>query len=275
MKQYRRTFNRIAKNKLFINISTAIILLYSVVLGIKTFKSVAVPYEGILTTLDFVISIYFVIEITLRLLSYRRFWLFFRDGWNVFDFTIVAITLIPVGHTEFAMVMRVLRVFRILRLITIRPQLKELIDVLLKAIPAFLDILVLLFIIFYIYAIIGVSLFKDTPSGLWDNFGMAMLTLFRVFTLEDWTDVMYETMEVVSLWSWIYFVSFLVIAAFVFFNLFVAVLVEEISAYRQAKLQNQINEDHTHIVHMEKIVERLENKLDKVLEKQGQNPPKM
>ncbi len=273
MHRYRSTFNRITRHKLFINISTAIILLYSVVLGIKTFESVAIPYERFLTVLDGVISIYFVAEIALRLLSYRRFWLFFRNGWNIFDFTIVAITMIPVGHTEFAMVMRVLRVFRILRLITIRPQLKELIDVLLKAIPAFVDILVLLFIIFYIYAIIGVSLFNDTPSGLWDNFSIAMLTLFRVFTLEDWTDVMYETMEVVSPWSWLYFVSFLVIAAFVFFNLFVAVLVEEISAYRQAKLQHALDEDHAHIMHMEKIVERLEKKIDAVLENQQHPPP--
>ena len=265
MKTYRYTLNHITQHKLFVNISTTIILLYSIVLGIKTFESVAIPYEQILSTLDFVISIYFVVEIALRLLSYRRIWAFFRDGWNVFDFVIVTITLIPFGHTEFAMVIRVLRVFRILRLITIRPQLKELIDVLLKAIPAFLDILILLFIIFYIYAIIGVSLFSDTPSGLWDNFSVALLTLFRVFTLEDWTDVMYETMDVVSPWSWVYFVSFLVIAAFVFFNLFIAVLVEEIGNYRQEKVRQNSTENYENIIEMKNTITRLEQKLDTLI----------
>ena len=265
MTRIRYRFNKITKHKWFINISTIIILLYSIVLSIKTFKSVAIPYEGVLNVLDIIVSIYFVIEITMRLFSYRHIWIFFRRGWNIFDFVIVGITLIPIGHTEFAMVMRVLRVFRILRLITIRPQLKELIDVLIKAIPAFLDILLLLFIIFYIYAIIGVAVFRDTPSGLWDNFSIAILTLFRVFTLEDWTDVMYETMEVISPWSWVYFVSFLIIAAFVFFNLFVAVLVEEISAYRQEKLQKKLDKEHKHITDMEQTIKRLEQKIDTLL----------
>lgn len=259
------TFYRITQNRLFVNISTLIIVLYSITLGVRTFDHIAIPWQSTLRVLDFVVSLYFVLEIGLRMLSYKRLWHFFKQGWNIFDFAIVLITIVPIGHTEFAMVARVLRVFRVLRLITVRPQLKELIDVLFKAIPAFIDIVLLLFIIFYIYAVIGVSVFRDVPSGLWDNFGVAMLTLFRVFTLEDWTDVMYETMTHISPWSWVYYISFLVIAAFVFFNLFIAVLVEEISAYRQGKLQKSLDAEHAHIVEMERTIARLEAKIDTLL----------
>jgi len=52
-----------------------------------------------------------------------------------------------------------------------------------------------MFIIFYIYAVLGNFLFESAPSGLWTNFLISMLTLFRILTFEDWTDVMYEGME--------------------------------------------------------------------------------
>jgi voltage-gated sodium channel len=151
---------------------------------------------------------------------------FFKSGWNVFDFIIVVVTIIPIDNTAIAPVARVLRIFRVLRLLTSRPELKQIIDMLIRAVPSIVDIVILLFIVFYIYAIVGNFLFEDAASGLWKDFLISMLTLFRILTFEDWTDVMYEGMEMHP-WSWIYFVSFVVIAAFVFFNLFVAVIIGE------------------------------------------------
>ena len=136
-----------------------------------------------------------------------------------------------------------LRVFRVLRLFTARPELKKIIDMLIKAIPSIIDIVILMFIIFYIYAIIGNFYFHDLPSGLWNDFLVSMLTLFRVLTFEDWTDVMYEAMEVHP-WAWIYFVSFVIIAAFVFFNLFVAVIIGEMQKLQEADMKEELHEDH-------------------------------
>ena len=113
------------------------------------------------------------------------------------------------------------------------------------AIPSIIDIVILMFIIFYIYAIIGNFLFASVPSGLWNDFLVSMLTLFRILTFEDWTDVMYEGMEIYP-WSWVYFVSFIIIAAFVFFNLFVAVIIGEMENIRD-------KEDHGHEDEMEKL----------------------
>jgi voltage-gated sodium channel len=114
---------------------------------------------------------------------------------------------------------------------------------LLRAIPAIVDIVILMFIIFYIYAIIGSFLFADMPSGLWSNFLIAMLTLFRILTFEDWTDVMYETMEVYP-WSWVFYISFIIIAAFVFFNLFVAVIIGEMQKLQNAEADEERHNDH-------------------------------
>ncbi len=90
--------------------------------------------------------------------------------------------------------------------------------------------------------LLEVFIFVDLPSGLWKDFLVSMLTLFRVLTFEDWTDVMYEAMEVYP-WAWIYFVSFVIIAAFVFFNLFVAVIIGEMQKLQEADMKEEIHED--------------------------------
>lgn len=230
----------------FSNLTTAIIILYASVLGFKTLDEAAQPYGNILHIFDWVITIYFIIEIAIKMLAEKRFLDFFKSGWNVFDFIIVAITLVPLENSSFAAIARLMRVFRILRLFTARPELKAIIDMLIKAIPSIIDIVILMFIIFYIYAIIGSFFFVDLPSGLWENFLVSMLTLFRVLTFEDWTDVMYEAMDVYP-WAWVYFVSFVIIAAFVFFNLFVAVIIGEMQKLQEADMKEEMHEDHIKI----------------------------
>ncbi len=232
----------IRDSRWFSNLTTSIIIFYASVLGFETLDTVAQPLGNFLHVLDYIVTVYFVIELIIKMTAEDKFLNFFKSGWNIFDFVIVMITLMPLENSSFAAIARLLRVFRVLRLFTARPELKSIIDMLIKAIPAIVDIVILLFIIFYIYAIMGSFLFSDMPSGLWDNFLVAMLTLFRIFTFEDWTDVMYETMEVHP-WSWIYYISFIIIAAFVFFNLFVAVIIGEMQKMQDEKMKDEIHED--------------------------------
>jgi len=240
----------------FSNLTTAIIIFYASVLGFKTLEEAAQPYGNILFVLDWIVTIYFVIEIAIKLAAEERWQDFFKNGWNLFDFIIVTITLVPLESSSFAAIARLMRVFRILRLFTARPELKEILDMLIRAIPSIVDIVILMFIIFYIYAIIGSFIFADMPSGLWKNFLVAMLTLFRVLTFEDWTDVMYETMEVYP-WSWVYFVSFVIIAAFVFFNLFVAVIIGEMQKLQNADADSERHSDHETLQELLKEVQEL------------------
>ncbi len=226
----------------FSNLTTLIIIAYACILGFKTLDEVESEYDFFLNFADHFVTVYFVFELAIKMVSEKKFLNFFKSGWNIFDFVIVVITLLPLESSSFAAIARLMRVFRILRLFTARPELKSIIDMLIKAIPSIIDIVILMFIIFYIYAIIGSFFFVDLPSGLWKDFLISMLTLFRVLTFEDWTDVMYEAMEVYP-WAWVYFVSFVIIAAFVFFNLFVAVIIGEMQKLQESEMKDEIHAD--------------------------------
>jgi voltage-gated sodium channel len=216
----------IRKSKWFSNLTTSVIIFYSCILGLKTISDIDSNFSFLLSLFDYFVTLYFIVEIVIKISAEKNIKDFFKSGWNIFDFAIVLITLIPMDNSSLAATFRLLRIFRVLRLITSRPELKKIIDMLISAIPSIVDIVILMFIIFYIYAIVGNFLFADAPSGLWKDFLISMLTLFRIMTFEDWTDVMYEGMEIYP-YSWIYFVSFVVITAFVLFNLFIAVIIGE------------------------------------------------
>lgn len=250
------TIKHIRDSRWFSNLTTIIIIVYASVLGFKTLDEAAQPYGNILHIFDWIITIYFIIEIAIKMAAEDKWTHFFKSGWNNFDFFIVAVTLIPLENSSFAAIARLMRVFRILRLFTARPELKRIIDMLIRAIPSIVDIVILMFIIFYIYAIIGSFVFQDLPSGLWDDFLISMLSLFRILTFESWTSLMYEAMEVYP-WAWVYFVSFIIIAAFVFFNLFVAVIIGEMQKLQEADMKQELHEDHEKIDQLLKEVQEL------------------
>jgi len=234
---------KLRDSRWFSNLTTIIIIVYASILGFKTLGDVSTTYSAIWHIIDYAVNLYFIFEIAIKMIAEKRTLNFFKSKWNIFDFIIVVITLLPLESSGYAAVARLMRVFKILRLFTARPELKAILDMLIKAIPAIIDIVILMFIIFYIYAIIGSFVFVDLPSGLWKDFLISMLTLFRILTFEDWTDVMYEAMEVHP-WSWIYFISFIIIAAFVFFNLFVAVIIGEMQKLQEKEMKDELQEDH-------------------------------
>jgi len=230
----------------FSNLTTSIIIIYAMILGFKTSDEIEKSLGNIWFYLDLAITLYFLVEILIKMSASESLKAFFQDRWNTFDFIIVAVTLIPIQESDFAMIARLLRLFRIMRLFNARPELKRIIDMLIGAIPSIVDIVILMFIIFYMYAIVGSFMFDNLKSGLWDNLLIAMLTLFRVLTFEDWTDVMYEAMEIYP-WAWLYFVSFVIIAAFVFFNLFVAVIIGEMEKLREQPIEEELKNEEEKI----------------------------
>ena len=250
----------------FSNLTTAVIIFYASVLGFKTIGEVESHYGMILTGLDYLVTVYFLVEIAIKLYAEEKTMDFFKSGWNVFDFIIVVLTIIPLDNTAVAPIARIFRIFRVLRLLTSRPELKKIIDMLIKAIPSIIDIVILMFIVFYIYAIIGNFLFEEAKSGLWKDFLISMLTLFRILTFEDWTDVMYEGMEMHS-WSWIYFVSFVIIAAFVFFNLFVAVIIGEMEKINNKDMMDDIHAENDKLDLLLAQMQELKNEVKELKEK--------
>ena len=221
-----------------------IIVLSALMIGAKTYD-ISPLAEQALLVLDWAVTIFFLVEILLRFIVCENKKRFFCDGWNVFDTLVVAGSLIPLQNADAVLVGRLLRVFRVLRLVSVVPELRFLINSLLKAIPRMGYIALLMFIIFYIYGAIGSLIFQKINQELWGDVSIAMLTLFRVATFEDWTDVMYETMELYPL-SWIYYLTFIFLTAFVFLNMMVGAILEVMSAEqnkKEADLAHQERED--------------------------------
>jgi voltage-gated sodium channel len=227
-------FKRLESNKIFQTLIISVIILSALLVGAATHD---LPVEVIwfVGIMDVAITAFFLIEIVVRYFATNSAKTFFSKGWNVFDTAVVLGSLVPAGGSSI-LIARLLRVFRVLRLISMVPELRILINALFKAIPRMGYIVLLMFVIFYIYAAVGSMLFETINPTLWGDVTISMLTLFRVATFEDWTDVMYETMNIHPL-SWIYYLSFIFLTAFVFLNMMVGtvldVMTQEHAAYRK------------------------------------------
>lgn len=219
----QRRLKKIDASKIFQGVVIAVIILSALLVGAKTHN---LPPQAItvLSWLDIGVTVFFVVELTIRFLAYRDKKAFFKSGWNIFDTIIVIGSLIPSGGSG-VLIARLLRVFRVLRLVSMVPELRLLINALIKAIPRMGYIALLMFVIFYIYAAIGSIVFNDINPVLWGDVSISMLTLFRVATFEDWTDVMYETMNIYPI-SWIYYLTFIFLTAFIFLNMMVGTILE-------------------------------------------------
>lgn len=222
---------RLRENKIFETFVILVIIMSALVIGVKTY-AISPAAHNVLWFLDIAVTAIFLFEIIIRMLSERNLLKFFSKAWNVFDFIIVVASIIPVENGEAAMLGRLLRIFRVLRLISIIPELRVLLAAFMTAIPRMGYVSLLMFIFFYIYAAMGSIFFANINPVLWDNITISMLTLFRIATFEDWTDVMYETMEVYP-FSWIYYLSFIFIVAFVFLNMMIGIVLETLQKEHQ------------------------------------------
>ena len=211
-------------NKIFELTVIAIIVFSALITGAKTYE-IGSTVANIVVWLDMFITVFFLFEVMIRLIAEPRTFDFFKKGWNVFDFLIVTASLIPVDGNETVLLARLLRIFRVLRLVSIIPELRILINALIKALPRMGYVVLLMSIIFYIYAAIGSFMFEHINPILWGNISISMLTLFRIATFEDWTDVMYETMTEFP-FSWIFYLSFIFLTAFVFLNMMIGIILD-------------------------------------------------
>jgi len=239
-----------------------VILLAAVVVGLETSRQIMDRWGGLLHTLDKLIIGIFVTEIAVKMLAHgRRPWRYFYSGWNIFDFTIVAVSLLPAAGAWVA-VARLARVLRALRLVSAVPRLQLLVLALLRSLPSMGYVCILLFLHFYIYAVLGVFFFRDNDPTHFGTLGDALLSLFRIVTLEDWTDIMYaaiygtQTYPVLGpvatgpepqAFGWLavlYFVSFVAVGAMVIINLLVGVMVSSISEAQAERLRERLHLAH-------------------------------
>jgi len=256
---WRRYFVAIRSNKIFEMVVIAIIVFSALAIGASTYE-MEPRWYALLKIFDVAVTLFFLLEILIRMVAEKRLRDFFRQGWNVFDFIIVTASLIPMDESEMVLLARLLRIFRVLRLVSIIPELRILMNALVLAIPRMGYVVLLMFIIFYIYGAVGSFLYENINPVLWRDISISMLTLFRVATFEDWTDVMYETMAVHP-WSWIYYLSFIFLTAFVFLNMMIGVVLDvmqtEHEKYNREQGTGEAGEVHWIKHHTEEIEQRL------------------
>lgn len=222
-------FRQIAEAAWFQRGILGIILLAGVLVGLETSPQVLARPAAVsaLHVADRVVLWLFAAEIVIKLGARgARWWEFFRDPWNVFDFAIVAVCFLPL-QAGFAAVLRLVRVLRVLRLVTALPRLQILVAALLRSIPSMGYVALLLLLHFYIYAVIGVSLFAKVDVVNFGHLGRAMLTLFQIVTLEGWADIMRTQLEggAVAPWAVVaYFISFILLGTMIILNLLIGVI---------------------------------------------------
>jgi voltage-gated sodium channel len=222
---------------LFQNTILTLIVINAVILGLETSPSVMQAVGRWIMLLDKIILAIFVAELALRMFVHRlAFW---RDPWSVFDFSVVAIALVP-ATGPFA-VLRALRVLRVLRMLTIVPSMRRVVGALLSAIPGLSSIALVLLLVFYVFAVIATHLFGALFPDWFGHLGRSLYTLFQVMTLESWSMGIARPVMEQAPWAWAFFIVFILFATFTMLNLFIAIIVNAMQTFQESEHQSTLD----------------------------------
>jgi len=209
-----------------------LIVANAVLMGLETWPALASRWGAGLGALSAAIQGAFVLELAVRLGAHgARPLRFFRDGWNAFDFAVVAVSLLPVAG-PFATVARLARVLRVARLVSGLPELRLIVGTMLRSIPSMGHVILLLGLLVYVYGVIGVHLFAGVDPEHWGSLARAAQTLFAVMTLEGWVELQAASAAATP-WAWAFYASYIVLAVFVVINLFIAVVINNLEQVRR------------------------------------------
>ncbi len=223
----------------FVNFISVVIAVNAVTLGLETSETVMAAVGGVLVVIDRLALGIFTIEIALKLFAIGP--RFFTRGWNVFDFVIVGIALIP-SAGAFS-VLRALRILRALRLLSVVPQMRNVVGALLSAVPGMASIIAVLGLVFYVAAVMATKLFSSDFPDWFGSVGSSMYTLFQIMTLESWSMGIVRPVMDVHGWSWLFFVPFIIITSFAVLNLFIALIVNSLQTLSDAESREKAEED--------------------------------
>jgi voltage-gated sodium channel len=229
---------RITGSRAFQRTVLALILVNATVIGLETSAGLMARFGGALIALHVGLQILFVLEIAARIGAHGpRPLEFFKDGWNLFDFSVVAVSLLPAAGS-FATVVRLARILRVARLASALPDLRLIIGTMLRSIPSMGHVLALLALLLYVYGVLGVHLFGEDAPEQWGSLAVAMQSLFQILTLEGWVEIQDAVLPAHS-WAWAYFASFIVFAVFVVINLFIAVVINNLETTRNEEARRR------------------------------------
>jgi len=232
------------------NVIIGLIVINAVVLGMETSPTIMAHIGPQLLALDKLILGVFVVEIGLKLIAQGPG--FFRRGWNIFDFLVVGIALVPASGP--LAILRALRILRVLRLLSMLPRLRFVVEALLHSLPGIGSIALLMVVIYYVAAVMATGLFGASHPEWFGSIGHSMYTLFQIMTLESWSmGIVRPVMEDYP-YAWLFFIPFILIATFTVLNLFIAIIVdamqtmhEQVVKREEAVITEVLHSEGTHI----------------------------
>jgi voltage-gated sodium channel len=230
-----------------------IIIVNAVLMGLETSAGVMAQAGALILALDRIILVIFVVEIAARIYAHRT--AFFKDPWSLFDFTVVAIALIPASGP--LAVLRALRVLRVLRVLTIAPSMRRVVGALLSALPGLGSIALVLLLVFYVFGVIATHLFGQAFPDWFGHLGRSLYTLFQVMTLESWSMGIARPVMEESPFAWVFFISFILFATFTMLNLFIAIIVNAMQTFTESEhkatetLVENVGQSMEHELHAE------------------------
>lgn len=235
-----------------------VILINAVVLGLGTYDSIEDEWGDLLHLANEVILGIFVVELTIRFIGFgRRPQDFFKSGWNVFDFVIVGASFVP-GIRENATLLRLVRLARVLRVVRLLPDLRVLTVAVGRSLPGVASLAVLTIVLVFVYGMVGWVLFADDNPAQYGDIGEAMLTLFITLTLENFPDQLEAGREITP-WALPFFMSYVLIAAFLVLNLLIGVVINSMEEARGIEAQRELDDrlEHGEAAPEPELAERL------------------
>jgi voltage-gated sodium channel len=230
------TCRRIADNPRFQGFILLVILANAITLGLQTYDNIEADAGTVLNTLDDLFLGIFLAELAIRITAYgSRPQDFFKDGWNVFDFVVIGAVFLP-GFRENVTLLRLARLLRVVRVVSVFPDLRILVRAMVRSLPPIGSLVVLTILLMYVYGMVGWILFHTEDPENWGNIGDSMLNLFIILTLENWPTLM-EAGQAIHPASWIFFVSYVLIASFLVINILLAIIINSMEEVREAERQ--------------------------------------
>ena len=246
--EWRKKLGNVMEGHIMHWVIGTLVVANAAILGLETFQDPAEWQRSWLYIINDIIILIFAIEISLKIIALGKE--FFKDGWHVFDFLVVFVSILPLREGLEAI--RSLRVLRLLALIEFSPKLRHIVRALWHSIPGVINVAFILVLLYYSASIMAVFFFRAEGVPGFENLGQSMMTLFQVLTGDNWSHILYELQRVFP-YAWIFFYVYYVMMVFVVLNLFIGVVVNALqTAERELFLDgksehDQIREDLSQI----------------------------
>ena len=245
----RKNVVELIEKSSFTHFIVAVILFNAVILGVETSAQIQVKYSALLAILDQICIAIYVAELGLKFFAYRLS--FFKVGWNLFDLSVVIISLMPTAG--FFAIVRSLRIIRVLRLVSVMPQMRRAVSALLCAIPGMSSIIMVLLLIFYVSAVLTTQVFGQHADPqmqhLFGTISKSMYSLFQIMTLDGWSENIAEPTMKIFPYAGYFFVPFIIVTSFAVLNLFIGIIVDSMQTAHRRERRAELRELEEHAEH--------------------------